>query len=326
MRKLPFGLHIIIALALAALLLIGIIYFLDSYTKHGKTTEVPNVARKTLTQAIKELEAKGFSVDVDSTYRDSLPPFFVIKQFPAGGDRVKTGRTIQLIVNKGAPPLVAMPALLGVRVASALQYLERSNLKLGDTLFKPDFAAGRILQQLVNGAEVKPGTMLRYGTKVTLVIGSGTGAIIYNYPDFYGMTLKQAITIMDTLGLSRGAISMDQGTKDSLNAYVYKQYPEPWDPFENRPTLIRQGNTVDLFISNVRKPRAVVDTSNNYNINEQDLNNAKAEGLNAMQEEEIVDPKTGVKTKRKKPKPKPKPKPEEPAAAPAATPNKGEEY
>lgn len=261
MKILKTGLHLLFAIALGIVLILGLIYFLDTYTNHGSTTEVPNVSKKSLKEAIKTLESKGFSVEVDSTYRDSLPPLFVIKQFPAGGDKVKTGRTIQLIVNKAAAPLVEMPSLLGVRVASALQYLERNNLKLGDTIFKPDFAAGRILQQLVNGADVKPGTLLKYGTKVTLVIGSGLGNIIYNYPDFYGMTLQQAWALMDTLGLSRGAVSIDPGTKDSLNAFVYKQYPEAIDQFTHQPTLIKQGNTVDLFVSNIRKPRQIDTTA-----------------------------------------------------------------
>ncbi len=295
MKKLPLIVHILISLLAISGIVVGFAYYLDSFTNHGKTAEVPNVQSKNLKEAIKALEAKGFEVEVDSTFRDSLPALYVIKQYPLGGDKVKMGRTIQLIVNKAAPPMVEMPSLLGARVSSALQYLERSNLKLADTIFKPDFAVNRILQQLVDGKEVKAGTMLRFGTKVTLVIGSGTGSVIYNYPDFYGMTLRKALAMMDTLGLSRGAISVDAGTSDSLNAIVYKQYPEPLDPYTMKPTLIKQGNTVDLFISNNLKPR-IIDTTKNY-IDEATLEDAKA-----IEDDYLIDDsKDGKKTGKKKP-------------------------
>jgi eukaryotic-like serine/threonine-protein kinase len=322
MKKLPFWLNIIIALLLAFLLLIGLIYFLDTYTRHGKETEVPTVAKKNLKEALKILKDKGFDVDVDSTYRDSLPPLYVIKQFPEGGQKVKAGRTIQLIVNKAVPPVVAMPPLLGVSVSSALQYLERSNLKLGDTIFKPDFAIGKILKQQVNGKDIAAGTLLPFGTKVTLVIGSGTGRVIYNYPDFYGMRLKQALSILDTLGLSVGAIVVDRGTKDSLNALIYKQSPPHIDPYTQSTSLIKQGNVVEFWVSDIARPREV-DTIANIVDGEQ-LDQMKEDDKNNIPLEE--NPDGDKKPKPKKPaKPRPTPAKEPPVPA-AAKPNTGTEY
>jgi eukaryotic-like serine/threonine-protein kinase len=311
MKKIPFWLSLIIIPVVSGLIILGSIYGLDSYTSHGNETEVPDVAKKKMQEAIKILEAKGFDVIVDSTYRDTLPPFYVIKQFPESGEMVKSGRTIQLIVNKGTAPTVEMPALLGVSVPSAIQYLERSYLKLGDTIFKPDFAVGRILQQLVNGKDVKAGTLLAYGTKVTLVIGSGLGREIYNYPDFYGMTLGQAYKLLDTLGLSRGAIIVDKGTKDSMKAYIYKQNPPAIEPFTNQPTLILQGNVVEFWVSDIRKPREI-DTTAMF-IGDSTLSNAKrddiksSKGSSEDEEDEVVDEKgvKGVKTMKKKKKLKP---------------------
>ena len=60
MKKLPLWLHIIIALVAAFLIVLGFIFFLDTYTRHGKETEVPQVTKKNLKDAIKELESRGF--------------------------------------------------------------------------------------------------------------------------------------------------------------------------------------------------------------------------------------------------------------------------
>jgi eukaryotic-like serine/threonine-protein kinase len=304
MKKIPFLVQLLIALVGIALLIVGVAYFLDTYTNHGKTAKVPRVQGKNVKDAIKIIEDAGFDYSVDSTYRDSLPAHYVIKQYPYDGDMVKAGRTIQLIVNKGVPPQVAMPSLVGVKMSSAFQYIERNNLKLGDTIFKPDFAIGRVLRQMINGKDVLPGTMISYGTKVTLVISGGLGNTIYNYPDLYGKTLEEAYKILDTLGLSRGALSVDPGVSDTLRSLIYKQYPEPWDYFDNKPTLIRQGNTVDLFIASKLKPREVDTTK--ILVNDEEFDNAARAEEEQLEYESanINDPKNQKKKKKVKAKPK----------------------
>lgn len=298
MKRFPFWVNLLMAIAAGFLLVLALTFFLDAYTRHGKVTSVPDVTRKNAKEAIALLKGQGFKVIVDSTYRDSLPPLFVIKQVPGGGEKVKRGRTIYIVVNKESVPLIEMPNLMGASVNSALHLLERANLKLGDTLYKPDFAAGRVLKQQIGNTEIKPGTMIPYGTKITMIIGGGLGREIFNYPDFYGMTLKQALRVLDTMGLSVGAVVPDPGTRDTMNALIWKQYPPAIDPFTKTPTILRQGNVVDLFVSSTAREREVDTLSGTVNESEIDEARSKA-----------------VKDERnapKKPKPDEKPKPAKP--------------
>lgn len=308
MKRLPFWVNLLMAIAAGFLLIVALTFFLDAYTRHGKVTSVPDVTRKNAKEAIATLKGKGFKVIVDSTYRDSLPPLFVIKQVPGPGEKVKHGRTIYIVVNKESVPLIEMPNLMGASINSALHLLERANLKLGDTLYKPDFAAGRVLKQLIGNTEIKPGEMVPYGTKITMIIGGGLGREIYNYPDFYGMTLKQALRVLDTMGLSVGAIVPDPGTRDTLNALIWKQYPPAIDPFTRTPTILRQGNVVDLFVSSVAREREVDTLSGTID----------ESAVNEVRDKAIKDEKNAPK----------KPKPEKPAdnkpkpVTPPADPNK----
>ena len=318
MKRFPFWVNLLIALAAGFMLVVGFTYFLDAYTRHGKVTEVPDITRKSAKEGIRILKDKGFKVIVDSTYRDSLPPLFVIKQAPAGGEKVKHGRTIYLVVNKESIPLIEMPNLIGASVNSALHLLERANLKLGDTLYKPDFAAGRILKQLVNDADVKPGTMIPFGTKITMIIGGGLGREIYNFPDFYGMTLKQALRLLDTLGLSAGAIVPDPGTRDTLNALIWKQYPPAMDPFTKTQTILRQGNVVDFWVSGTARAREVDTLASS-------IDQSVVEGAQekAMQDEKNAPKKPASKPGAKPAKPETKPKTE---TKPTDTKTPGNDY
>jgi eukaryotic-like serine/threonine-protein kinase len=307
-KKMPFWANLLVALAIGFLLILSLTYYLDFYTRHGRVTEVPDVTRKNVNEAVKTLRAKGFKVVVDSTYRDSLPKLMVIKQAPEGGEKVKAGRTINLVVNKSSVPLVVMPNLLGASVNSALHLLDRANLRLQDTLYKPDFAVGRVLQQLLNGNDIKAGDQVPYGSKITMIIGSGLGAVIKDYPDFWGMTLKQAIARLNELGLSLGAVIPDPGTKDSLNALVWKQYPPRVDEFNHTVTVVRQGNAIDLWISPSQKER---ETDSLTNIIDRDA-------LEAAKEKEKTEkgsgkPVTPSKPADKKPDSKPAPTPAAPA-------------
>lgn len=306
MKRLPFWVNLLMAIATGFLLILGLTFFLDAYTRHGKVTTVPDVTRKSAKEAISILKDKGFKVIVDSTYRDSLPPLYVIKQVPGGGEKVKRGRAIYIVVNKESIPLIEMPNLMGASINSALHLLERANLKLGDTLYKPDFAAGRVLKQMIGNTEIQPGTLVPYGTKVTMIIGGGLGREIYNYPDFYGMTLKQALRVLDTMGLSVGAVVPDPGTRDTLNALIWKQYPPAIDPFTKTPTILRQGNVVDLFVSAVAKEREVDTLSGTID----------ESTINQVRDKAIKDEKDAPK----KPKPvKPGDKPKPTATKPPAT-------
>lgn len=309
MKRLPFWVNLLMAIAAGFLLVLALTFFLDAYTRHGKVTSVPDVTRKNAKEAITLLKAKGFKVIVDSTYRDSLPPLFVIKQVPGPGEKVKHGRSIYIVVNKESVPLIEMPNLMGASINSALHLLERANLKLGDTLYKPDFAAGRVLKQMIGNVEVKPGEQIPYGTKITMIIGGGLGREIYNYPDFYGMTLKQALRVLDTMGLSVGAIVPDPGTRDTLNALIWKQYPPAIDPFTKSSTILRQGNVVDLFVSSIAREREVDTLSGTID----------ESAVNEVRNKAIKDEKNAPK----KPKPeKTDDKKPKPANPPPADPNK----
>jgi eukaryotic-like serine/threonine-protein kinase len=308
MKRLPFWLNLLIAIAAGFLLVVALTFYLDYYTRHGKVTEVPDITRKNAKEGIKLLKSKGFKVIVDSTYRDSLPPLFVIKQIPEGGEKVKQGRTIYLVVNKEAIPLVEMPNLIGASVNSALHLLQRANLKLGDTLYKPDFAAGRILKQLVKNQEIKPGEQIPFGSKVTMIIGGGLGREIYNFPDFYGMTLKQALRGLDTMGLSPGAVVPDPGTTDTLNALIWKQYPPAKDPYTKAPTVVREGNVVDFWVSSIAREREVDTLASTVDeATVQDAEKKSAEELRRASKKPAGDKKTPPAANKPKPPPAAKP-------------------
>jgi len=234
-------------------------------THHGEEVKIPNVTGKDMKDAVAILEGMNFDVFVDSTYEPKQKPYAVLKQTPDIGSVVKIGRTVFLTVNKALPPETPMPNLISLSYRSADMILRNNKLLVGDTTYKPDIAAGAILQQLYMGNDVKPGQMVPEGSKINLVIGDGLGITQFNVPDVTGMAYDEGITYLTGSGLQYTAV-WEGDITDSATAVIYEQSPKPTNEL-NAPNRIKAGDIVDLRIKQTAdadntNPNPNVTTSN----------------------------------------------------------------
>ncbi len=244
-----FGINLIAAILLVALVAFAFFQSLGYLTKHGDTIKVPNVIHQKIGKADKLLSSGGFEAVVqDSAYVDSLPPFVVVDQKPAGNSIVKTGRTVYLTLNKSVPPNTAMPELVNYSFRSAEMTLKSQRLKLGDTIYKPDIAEDAVLEQLYNGKPIKAGTMIPEGSEITLVLGNGLGNVANSVPNLVGLTYLQATDLISASSLNIGVVLTNGMITDTANAYVFKQNPPVKDE-TGAPNRIRAGASVDLWIT-----------------------------------------------------------------------------
>ena len=251
--KRPLWVNIAVGLGIVIALFVVFVLSLNWITHHGESKTVPSVTGKLFNEAQKILEEEGFELVVqDSVYYDSLKPGMVIKQVPEADEVVKVNRTVYITVNRVVPPDVAMPNLIGYTFRNAEMILKNLKLRLGDTTFKPDFAKNSVLEQLYNGQPISPGTSIKEGSAVSLVIGSGIGNQDMAMPKLIGLTYSEARILLETNGLIIGSVITDPLVKDTTNSYVYKQSPThiTGDGFRVR---IRPGQMVDVWLS-VEKP------------------------------------------------------------------------
>lgn len=247
--KRSFGFNLLLVIAFFFVLALLFFSMLGVITKHGQQLTVPDVRGKNVKEAIAILEKAGFEADVrDSIYIDSIPPLSVWVQTPDKGAQVKVGRTILLTVNKVVAPMVKMPDLEGLTFRSAEMMLKSMRLNVGDTIYRPDFATNTVLQQLLNGKRIKPGTPLAEGSNITLILSSGTGSIENPVPNFVGLTYAEAREMLNASNLSAGTIIIDPNVADTVNAYIIKQVPSRKNEI-GEYNMVRAGESVDLWLS-----------------------------------------------------------------------------
>ncbi len=250
----PFWVNLLVALILAFLMLFIFLKMLGWITKHGDTLTVPAVTGKKTTEAIKLLESKGFDVQIqDSIYTDTLARGIVIKQLPEGNASVKSNRTVFITVNRVIPPMFDMPKLEGQSLAAALDILERHHLKLEDTLFKPDFMKGYVLEQQYKGDKIPAGAKIQWGSRITLVIGSGIDGEKKIVPDIIGMSYSEAMLALEAEGIIVSPPIASGPIGDTAAAFVVKQNPTRFTE-ENLPNFIQPGQVMDIWISMNREP------------------------------------------------------------------------
>ncbi|MBS1918356.1 MAG: PASTA domain-containing protein [Bacteroidetes bacterium] len=255
----PLWVNILTAMIILLLVLLIFLGSLDLMTRHGKTLKIPAVTGMSFDDAKKTLESQGFDVQVqDSTFNDTVPPLRVVKQFPDADNLVKVNRTVYLTINRAVAPFVEMPNLVNMTIRNASMVLEHYGLKIGDTVFKPDFAKNSVLEQMYNDEEIKPGTKIQQGSKITLVLGNGIGGFEFTVPNLIGLTFHEAKLRLDSSRLILGALVPDNDVTDADNAFVYRQSPPTYDE-EFKPNHIHQGQTIDLWLS-VKKPERSTDT------------------------------------------------------------------
>jgi beta-lactam-binding protein with PASTA domain len=253
-----------ILIGIGGLFFLLIVFFLSLgwITGFGKTAKVSSVVGQSYIAAQQQLEKEGFEVVIlDSVYVDSVAKLAVIRQTPEADEVVKAGRTIYLTINRMVPPQVEMPSLVGFSLKSAELYLQSLQLKLGAVTYKPDFARNAVLDQLFNGVPISQGAKIPLGSSISLVIGSGLGGEESEMPNLVGLTYTEAINQLSLLSINLGSILSLETIKDSASSFIYRQTPahlsNKLDSLTGMPlpNKIRQGQLVDLYLSNTPPPK-----------------------------------------------------------------------
>lgn len=258
----PYWVNLLTAIAIALLFFFLLLKTLGWITKHGAYLKVPAITGMKTNEAIKLLEEQGFEVYIqDSVFTDTAARGIVLKQLPDPNALVKINRTVFITVNRFVPPMVEMPKLEGQKLSFALAMLERSHLKLGDTIYKPDFMMGSVLEQQYNGVRIAEKTKIQWGSRITLVIGGGLEIKQMPVPSLIGMTFAAAKAYLEESGIGIGAIVPPIGEKitDTAAAFVIGQRPERFDA-QKMPQFIQSGQVMDVWIS--QQMREVTDTLN----------------------------------------------------------------
>ena len=264
--KKPLWMNMLIGFGVAICLFIIFFFSLGWITGNGETEKVPAVIGLDVLAAEKNLTALGFDVELqDSIYVDTLARNAVLRQTPEADEIVKKGRTVYLTINRVVAPQVDMPNLVGFSIKSAETYLKVLGLRLGSIQMVPDQNKNVVIDQLVNGKPIAPGSKIPSGTLIHFLVGDGGASGALFMPDLVGLTYEQAKAQLISLGLNLGVVSVNGSIGDSATAFVFDQNPSAYGsqidslgmPIQNS---VSKGATINLVLDKVAPVKPIRDT------------------------------------------------------------------
>lgn len=169
-----FWLNLIAMIVVVIASILGVLYWLDNYTRHGQSVTVPNVKGLPLRAAENEINKLGLNaIAIDSNYVKGMPAGAVLEQTPESNSKVKEGRTVYLTINTADVPKIAIPDIID---NSSSRQAEARLRAMGFKLTAPELIEGE--KDWVYGVKYKEHQLIS-GDKVpresvlTLCIGAG---------------------------------------------------------------------------------------------------------------------------------------------------------
>ena len=240
--------HLLLAVLISLILLLGTLVWLKIYTHHGQAIAVPNLRGLTLDEVEEVIGARRLRFEVvDSVYSDQVPRGTVVKQHPEPNSKVKVRRNIFLTTNAVTSEQVTMPQLLDLSIRQATLALENAGLTLGEITYQPDYAVNSVLQQNYQDSVIDAGTLINKGSSIDLVLGMGLSDEVTQVPEVTGLNLEEAKKKIARQFLNLGAVTWDEtvvSEEDTAEAQVWRQYPEA-----DGGNRINKGMEMDIWLT-----------------------------------------------------------------------------
>lgn len=207
---------IIVSLVLAALVLVGVAFYLLTRENQVEQITVPdNLVGMSQAEAEAALEEVGLVPEIgDEVASEDVEIGLVAQTDPSGGTRVDTGSTVTIHLSAGSPT-VDVPNLTGMTAQNAQSTLEGLGLVYaeGDPIASDEVDEGRVVSYNPSSGTIP------VGSTVTVRLSSGPDAV--SVPSVLGLSQSDACSRIENAGLTcqvGSSITSDSYDTDTVGA------------------------------------------------------------------------------------------------------------
>jgi eukaryotic-like serine/threonine-protein kinase len=198
----------VLALIVVLLVATGAGYFLFGrpLPSFNANIDVGDYTNMTDAQAQQAVVNAGLRTRFVRTASDTTAQNHVIRQFPEPGTKVEKNAVIELVVSNGKP-LVGLADVRGYLALDAQRSLQQDGFAVTIARRFDNTAKDNVIDEVP-----KPGTQVRQGSRVTLVVSNGPAPIVI--PNFVGMSVESAQAQAQRLG-----ITLDTSRQSAIPGY-----------------------------------------------------------------------------------------------------------
>ena len=191
--------------------------------KSEDTVIVPDLVGKDVVSVLELLTDLQLNTKVSgSEYSAQFPKNHVVFQEPEAGSEIKRDRDVRIIISKG-PQNILMPNLITLSEQQARMIIEENGLSEGSLSHTYDniMEADHVIAQFPAA-----GTMITRHTKIDILLSLGPHPVKYLMPDLIGLSLDQAVFLIEKNNLRVGDIRSEFNEKKVFDS-VLRQEPTP---------------------------------------------------------------------------------------------------
>lgn len=249
-----FLIHILLMIALVAVILFIVFQWLKLYTNHGQEIALPSYIGQLYVDAKEDASDKSFELIVnDSLHIVGKRGGEIISQNPNQGALVKENRKIYVDVTKYSADTYSLrddiPTMYGQEYERTKGKLSNLQITTSIKSTKADKGeANHILEvwyegELIDGQNGrKSGVKIRKGSQLDFVVSKSTGAEL-PIPEWRCERLGKVLILARFNRLKIGEIETRGLVTNRDSAYIVEQFPSP-DPM----STIETGQTIDIII------------------------------------------------------------------------------
>lgn len=162
MIKHPIVINLLLAVVITIAVIIGVLAWLDHYTRHNQAVVVPDVKGLTVGEAAPFFESNGLRYNViDSVFSKDVAPGSIVELVPSAGSKVKEGRIVFVTVNALTSQAAAVPEVEDLSFRQAYALLKAAGFTRIEIVYLPgeykDLAIGiRTNDKILQAGELVP--------------------------------------------------------------------------------------------------------------------------------------------------------------------------
>ncbi|MDL2322801.1 PASTA domain-containing protein [Bacteroidales bacterium OttesenSCG-928-A17] len=171
--------NILAAIVVLIILVFITLGWLDKYTRHGESVEIPDIKGLTIESAEPFFQAKNLHYQIiDSVFNRDAAPGTVVETVPPIGTRVKEGRTIYVTLNSFSSQLLVVPEVKDYSQRQAIAVLKSVGFENVQTKIVPGAYRDLVLGLERQGVPLEAGERIPIAAPLTLLVSSGQEEIV----------------------------------------------------------------------------------------------------------------------------------------------------
>lgn len=230
-----FSLIAVLVIALGALA--ASLKLRGSTSKLPENVKIPEIKGLKKDEAEKKLKDAGLNMNIMEVVKGDEPEDTILDVSPSEGMEVKRNSTVNVKISGGVPTLKA-PKLVEFDINAAKQILQAAQLEVGNTSYE---YSDDIAKDIVMKQSPEPGTDVKKGSKIDLVISKGKQYAFAKVPNVVGKTPEEAKTLLEAVKLTLGTPKTVETNKKEEDGKVLSQsIPEGKE--------IKEGSSVEITV------------------------------------------------------------------------------